>query len=167
MPLSEIRRAAVRPSEMVASAPPCGVLGRLNAGCLSAWCSSVRNGRFGAAVRRFGTVGRAAARARDALVWSALHPSADAGRKDCPVGYIDVAGVSLMLPDGRPLLDEVSFRVGEGRTTALIGANGAGKTTLLRMIRDEVAPDSGVISVGGGLGVMDQFVGHSRSPGET
>ena len=82
------------------------------------------------------------------------------------MGYIDVAGVSLMLPDGRPLLDEVSFRVGEGRTTALIGANGAGKTTLLRMLRDEVAPDSGVISVGGGLGVMDQFVGHSR-PGET
>jgi ATPase subunit of ABC transporter with duplicated ATPase domains len=34
------------------------------------------------------------------------------------------------------------------------------------MIRDEVAPDSGVISVGGGLGVMDQFVGHSR-PGQT
>jgi ATPase subunit of ABC transporter with duplicated ATPase domains len=82
------------------------------------------------------------------------------------VGYIDVAGVSFTLPDGRPLLDEVSFRVGEGRTTALIGANGAGKTTLLRMIRDEVAPDSGVISVGGGLGVMDQFVGHSR-PGQT
>jgi ATPase subunit of ABC transporter with duplicated ATPase domains len=86
----------------------------------------------------------------------------DAGRKDSPVGYIDVAGVSFTLPDGRPLLDEVSFRIGEGRTTALIGANGAGKTTLLRMIRDEVAPDSGVISIGGGLGVMDQFVGHSR-----
>ncbi|GAA4358576.1 ABC-F family ATP-binding cassette domain-containing protein [Microbacterium rhizosphaerae] len=82
------------------------------------------------------------------------------------MGYIDVAGVSFTLPDGRPLLDEVSFRVGEGRTTALIGANGAGKTTLLRMIRDEVVPDSGVVSVGGGLGVMDQFVGHSR-PGQT
>ena len=42
------------------------------------------------------------------------------------MGYIDVNGVSLSLPDGRPLLDDVSFRVGEGTTSALIGANGAG-----------------------------------------
>lgn len=48
------------------------------------------------------------------------------------MGYIDVQAVSLTLPDGRPLLDEVSFRVGEGTTSALIGANGAGKSTLLR-----------------------------------
>ncbi|MBN9195671.1 MAG: ATP-binding cassette domain-containing protein, partial [Microbacterium sp.] len=51
------------------------------------------------------------------------------------MGYIDVNGVSFVLPDGRPLLDEVTFRVGEGSTTALIGANGAGKTTLLRIVR--------------------------------
>jgi len=82
------------------------------------------------------------------------------------VGYIDVASVAFALPDGRPLLDDVSFRVGEGSTTALIGANGAGKTTLLRMVRGDVVPDAGVISIGGGLGVMDQFVGHAR-PGQT
>ena len=76
------------------------------------------------------------------------------------MGHIDVNGVSFALPDGRPLLDDVAFRVGEGSTTALIGANGAGKTTLLRMIRGEVQPDSGSISIGGGLGVMDQFIGH-------
>ncbi|MEU1972106.1 ATP-binding cassette domain-containing protein [Microbacterium sp. NPDC019599] len=76
------------------------------------------------------------------------------------MGHIDVNGVSFALPDGRQLLDDVSFRVGEGSATALIGANGAGKTTLLRMIRGEVAPDSGSISIGGGLGVMDQFIGH-------
>ena len=78
------------------------------------------------------------------------------------MGYIDVSNVSLTLPDGRPLLDEVSFRVGEGATSALIGANGAGKTTLLRVIRGEQKPDSGVVSIDGGLGVMDQFVGHLR-----
>ena len=78
------------------------------------------------------------------------------------MGYIDVNGVSLSLPDGRPLLDEVSFRVGEGTTSALIGANGAGKSTLLRIIRGEVRPEAGAISIGGGLGVMDQFVGHLR-----
>ncbi|WP_345801603.1 ATP-binding cassette domain-containing protein [Microbacterium sp. AZCO] len=76
------------------------------------------------------------------------------------MGHIDVNGVSYALPDGRQLLDDVSFRVGEGSTTALIGANGAGKTTLLRMIRGEVAADQGSISIGGGLGVMDQFIGH-------
>ena len=78
------------------------------------------------------------------------------------MGYIDVNGVSLSLPDGRPLLDEVSFRVGEGTTSALIGANGAGKSTLLRIIRGEVRPEAGAISIDGGLGVMDQFVGHLR-----
>ena len=78
------------------------------------------------------------------------------------MGYIDVSAVSLTLPDGRPLLDEVSFRVGEGATSALIGANGAGKSTLLKIIRGEVKPDSGVVSIDGGLGVMDQFVGHLR-----
>ncbi|PJJ73165.1 ATPase subunit of ABC transporter with duplicated ATPase domains [Diaminobutyricimonas aerilata] len=78
------------------------------------------------------------------------------------MGYIDVMNVSLSLPDGRPLLDEVSFRVGEGTTSALIGANGAGKSTLLRIIRGEVAPDSGSVALDGGLGVMDQFVGHVR-----
>src|SRR3954467_7578507 len=78
------------------------------------------------------------------------------------MGYIDVSNVSLTLPDGRPLLDEVSFRVGAGATSALIGANGAGKTTLLRIIRGEQRPDAGVVSIDGGLGVMDQFVGHLR-----
>ena len=78
------------------------------------------------------------------------------------MGYIDVSNVSLTLPDGRPLLDEVSFRVGEGSVSALIGANGAGKSTLLRIIRGDVRPDSGVVWIDGGLGVMDQFVGHLR-----
>ena len=78
------------------------------------------------------------------------------------MGYIDVNGVSLSLPDGRPLLDEVSFRVGEGTTSALIGANGAGKSTLLRIIRGDIRPESGAISIDGALGVMDQFVGHLR-----
>ncbi len=78
------------------------------------------------------------------------------------MGFIDVNGVSYSLADGRMLLDDVSFRVGEGVTAALIGANGAGKSTLLRIIRGEVKADSGAISIDGGLGVMDQFVGHVR-----
>ena len=82
------------------------------------------------------------------------------------MGYIDVAGVSLTLPDGRPLLDETTFRVGAGSTSALIGPNGAGKTTLLRIIRGDQSADAGVVTIDGGLGVMDQFVGHGAT-GET
>lgn len=82
------------------------------------------------------------------------------------MGSIDVSSVSLTLPDGRPLLDEASFRVGAGSTSALIGPNGAGKTTMLRIIRGDQAADDGVVTIDGGLGVMDQFVGHGEA-GET
>ena len=63
------------------------------------------------------------------------------------------------LPDGRVLLDDVSFRVGDGAKVALVGANGAGKTTLLRIITGDLVPHAGVITRTGGLGVMRQMVG--------
>jgi ATPase subunit of ABC transporter with duplicated ATPase domains len=75
------------------------------------------------------------------------------------VGHITAAHLSHTLPDGRVLLDDISFRVGEGTTAALIGPNGAGKTTLMRMISGDLPPQAGTISVSGGLGVMRQFVG--------
>ena len=62
------------------------------------------------------------------------------------------------LPDGRVLLDEVSFRVGEGAKVALVGANGAGKTTLLRIVTGELVPHAGAVTRSGGLGVMRQQV---------
>ena len=64
------------------------------------------------------------------------------------------------LPDGRVLLDDVSFRVGDGAKVALVGANGAGKTTLLRIVTGDLQPHAGVVTRSGGLGVMRQFVGH-------
>jgi ATPase subunit of ABC transporter with duplicated ATPase domains len=75
------------------------------------------------------------------------------------MGYIDVAGVSHTLADGRVLFADVSFRVGEGAKIALIGPNGAGKTTLLRMIAGDLPVPEGVIARSGGLGVMRQFIG--------
>jgi len=79
------------------------------------------------------------------------------------VGHVDVAGVRYELPDGRVLLDEVSFRVGEGAKVALVGANGAGKTTLLRIITGELQPHAGVVTRSGGLGVMRQHVAHGST----
>jgi ATPase subunit of ABC transporter with duplicated ATPase domains len=78
------------------------------------------------------------------------------------MGYIDVASVGFTLPDGRVLLEEASFRVGEGVKAALVGANGAGKTTLLAMIAGDLRPHRGSISRAGGLAVMHQFIGSVR-----
>ncbi|MHA7961413.1 ABC-F family ATP-binding cassette domain-containing protein [Streptomyces sp. L500] len=78
------------------------------------------------------------------------------------MGHVEAAHLEYDLPDGRRLLDDVSFRVGEGAAVALVGANGAGKTTLLRMISGELKPHGGSVTVSGGLGVMPQFVGSVR-----
>ena len=78
------------------------------------------------------------------------------------MGYVDVQKLSCVLPDGRVLFDDVSFRVGDGAKTALVGANGTGKTTLLRMIAGDLAPASGQVARTGGLGVMRQFIGSIR-----
>ncbi|MDG9704458.1 ATP-binding cassette domain-containing protein [Streptomyces sp. DH37] len=78
------------------------------------------------------------------------------------MGHVEAAHLEYYLPDGRVLLGDVSFRVGEGSVVALVGANGAGKTTLLRLIAGELKPHGGTVTVGGGLGVMPQFVGSVR-----
>ncbi|MDJ0465248.1 ATP-binding cassette domain-containing protein [Streptomyces sp. H27-C3] len=78
------------------------------------------------------------------------------------MGHLEAAHLEYYLPDGRVLLGDASFRVGEGAVVALVGANGAGKTTLLRMIAGELQPHGGSVSVSGGLGVMSQFVGSVR-----
>ncbi|MFG3353668.1 ABC-F family ATP-binding cassette domain-containing protein [Streptomyces sp. NPDC048001] len=78
------------------------------------------------------------------------------------MGHVEAAHVEYYLPDGRPLLGDASFRVGEGAVAALVGANGAGKTTLLRIVAGELQPHGGSVTVSGGLGVMPQFVGSVR-----
>ena len=78
------------------------------------------------------------------------------------MGHVDVNSVSYALPDGRPLLNEVSLRVGEGAKVALIGPNGTGKTTLTRIIAGDLTAHEGAVTRSGGLGVMRQFVGKVR-----
>jgi ATPase subunit of ABC transporter with duplicated ATPase domains len=78
------------------------------------------------------------------------------------MGHVEAAHVSHVLPDGRMLLDDVSFRVGEGVVAAVIGPNGAGKSTIVRLLTGEMVPQSGSVSASGGVGVMPQFVGGIR-----
>ncbi|MCA1223140.1 ABC-F family ATP-binding cassette domain-containing protein [Streptomyces sp. 8L] len=82
------------------------------------------------------------------------------------MGHLEAAHLEYYLPDGRALLGDASFRVGEGSVVALVGANGAGKTTLLRLISGELQPHGGTVTVTGGLGVMPQFVGSTVVAGE-
>ncbi|MDN5768048.1 MAG: ATP-binding cassette domain-containing protein [Humibacillus sp.] len=78
------------------------------------------------------------------------------------MGHVDINSVSFSLPDGRPLLNDVSLRVGEGAKVALIGPNGTGKTTLTRIVAGDLAAHEGAVTRSGGLGVMRQFVGQLR-----
>ena len=78
------------------------------------------------------------------------------------MGHIDVSGVEYWLPDGRLLLNDINFRVGDGAKVAIVGPNGSGKTTLLKMICGDLAPHAGKVSISGGLGIMRQFIGQVR-----
>ena len=49
--------------------------------------------------------------------------------------------------EGRPLLKGASATIPTGHKVGLIGRNGAGKTTLFRLIRGELQPDQGDISI--------------------
>jgi ATPase subunit of ABC transporter with duplicated ATPase domains len=78
------------------------------------------------------------------------------------MGHVEAAHLSHALPDGRTLLNDVSFRVGDGVVAALVGPNGAGKTTLLRLVTGDLTAQSGTVTSSGGVGVMRQFIGGIR-----
>jgi ATPase subunit of ABC transporter with duplicated ATPase domains len=78
------------------------------------------------------------------------------------MGHLDLNGIGYVLSDGRPLLRDVSLRVGEGAKVALIGPNGSGKTTLTRIATGDLDAHEGAVTITGGLGVMRQFIGSLR-----
>src|SRR5439155_15979443 len=75
------------------------------------------------------------------------------------MGFVEISHLCCALPDGRVLLKDASFRVGDGQKVALVGANGAGKTTLLRVVAGDTPAQSGTVTSDGELGVMRQFIG--------
>ena len=75
------------------------------------------------------------------------------------MGAINVDNLAYQVPGGRTLFKDVSFSVGNGTNTALVGDNGVGKTTLLRLLAGDDKPLEGTIRIDGELGVMRQLVG--------
>jgi osmoprotectant transport system ATP-binding protein len=62
---------------------------------------------------------------------------------------IEFRNVCFRRERGRRLLDDISFAVEEGTTTAVLGRSGAGKTTLLRTVNRMIEPNSGEVLLEG------------------
>jgi ATP-binding cassette, subfamily B, bacterial HlyB/CyaB len=52
-------------------------------------------------------------------------------------------------PEGKPALDDVSFRVESGTIFGLVGRSGSGKTTVTRMMQGLYTPQQGLIKIDG------------------
>ena len=49
--------------------------------------------------------------------------------------------------EGKPILERATAAIPSGHKVGLVGRNGAGKTTLLSLLKGEVSPDDGAISI--------------------
>ncbi len=67
-----------------------------------------------------------------------------------PAGnHVRFEGVSFDYLDGVPVLEDVSFEMKPGETTAVVGATGAGKSTLVNLLLRFYDPKAGRITVDG------------------
>jgi len=64
-------------------------------------------------------------------------------------GFVEFVAAGVRLPDGRPLLADLSLAVAEGETLALIGRSGSGKTTALKLVNALLLPTDGTVRVDG------------------
>jgi len=62
--------------------------------------------------------------------------------------------------EGRPLFEQATLAIAQGQKVGLVGRNGTGKSTLFRLIKGEISPDDGSITLRANmrLGCVDQEV---------
>ena len=79
------------------------------------------------------------------------------------------AGGGAAADAGAPLLSDVSLAIERGQKVAILGASGLGKSTLLHLIRGDLAPSSGTVTLGGvstvqlnAAGCIHQYVGYMQ-----
>jgi ABC transport system ATP-binding/permease protein len=65
------------------------------------------------------------------------------------IGCLNVHVLSLALPNGRQLLNDISFSARRGSLTAIIGPSGAGKSTLAKLVGGAITPTTGVVNLEG------------------
>ncbi len=61
---------------------------------------------------------------------------------------IDAIKVSYAHSGRAPLFDQITWRLGPGERSALVGVNGAGKTTLMRLLAGDIEPTAGSVKRG-------------------
>ena len=61
---------------------------------------------------------------------------------------IEFQHVRFAYEKGRPVIEDLSFRIGDGESVGLIGANGAGKSTVMKLLLGLI-PAEGTILVDG------------------
>ena len=64
-------------------------------------------------------------------------------------GGIEFSHVSFAYPNGRPILQDISFNIKPGERVALVGASGAGKSSIARLILRLYEPQKGTVFVDG------------------
>lgn len=63
---------------------------------------------------------------------------------------LDVDGVSYRYPSAqRQVLKGLSLKIAPGQSVAILGRSGAGKSTLATLIRGDITPDEGTVTLGG------------------
>lgn len=62
---------------------------------------------------------------------------------------VEFSNVSYVLPDGRKILQELTFKAHQGEILVLLGRSGSGKTTALKLINRLLEPSSGELRVDG------------------